>query len=101
MGPKWAEEVPQSGPYLPGEGFRVPDVKCFEGQSGRVERDGQEGAMGEEKGGQISERSESHTEKSGLYPISSREQLEPCEQQINIIKGESYRLQFFVGMRIG
>lgn len=50
MGPKWAEEVPQSGPYLPGEGFKVPDVKCFEGQSGRAERDGQEGAMGEEKG---------------------------------------------------
>lgn len=32
-----------------------------------------------EEGGQISERSESHTEKSGLYPINSREQLETCE----------------------
>lgn len=48
-GPEWAEEVPRSGPHLPGEGFRVPDVKCFEGQSGRVERGGREGAMGEEK----------------------------------------------------
>lgn len=25
--------------------------------------------------------------------------MEPCEQQINIIKGESYRLQLCVGMR--
>ena len=32
-----------------------------------------------EGGGQISERPESHTEKSGVYPISSREQLETCE----------------------
>lgn len=36
---------PQSGPRLSGEGFRVPDIKCFEGQSGRVE-----GATGGEKG---------------------------------------------------
>lgn len=50
MGPEWAEEVPQSGPHPPGEGFRVPDVKCFEGQSGRVEGGGWDGATGEETG---------------------------------------------------
>lgn len=49
VGPEWAEEVPQSGPHLPGEGFRVPDVKYLEGQSGREERGGLEGAIGEEK----------------------------------------------------
>lgn len=33
----------------PGEGFRVPDAKCFEGQSGGGEG-GREGAVGEEQG---------------------------------------------------
>lgn len=44
------------------------------------------------------QRSESHTE-SGLYPVSSGEQLEPCEQPVNIDKGESYRPRLAVGMR--
>lgn len=51
-----------------------------------------------EEGGQIPERPDSLTAKSGLSPLRRREQLEPPKQQISIIKGESYRRQFFVGL---
>lgn len=62
---------------------------------------GDGGNIDREEGGQIPERSESLPAKSGLSPISSREQLEPPEQQISIIKGESYSRQLFVGCGIG
>lgn len=54
-----------------------------------------------EEGGQISERAESHPETPGPHPMSSREQLETCEQQINKLTGDAKGFSFPRGCRIG
>lgn len=53
---------------------------CTPGQEEDLCEGGRE--INREERGQISQRSESHTEQAGLYPIRRREQLEPVKSRL-------------------